>query len=318
MDNPPNPSTSNTEKAPLEVSVTQEVLQTTSSLCAGAHPQILLQTARLELIPPTGVGLLMMARAIFDSGSQRTYISSQLRDRLKLPTASTERIQIKTFGSADGCDKLCDIVHLKIRVNDGETLEIAALVVPLVCSPLMSQPIDIASECYEHLTGLELADSGDSHDMLEVDVLIGSDWYWSFVTGRVIKGTSEPTAIHTKVGWILSGPVGDQVVVNLTLTSTHALRVDTFMAEPSLDDQLKKFWELESLGIPKDESSVYERFLQQISFDGRRYEVSLPWKEYHPPLPDHYELCRKRLEGLLKRLKQSPQLFAEYDKILCD
>ena len=38
----------------------------------------------------------------------------------------------------------------------------------------MSQPIDIASECYEHLTDLELADSGDSHDMLEVDVLTGT------------------------------------------------------------------------------------------------------------------------------------------------
>ena len=53
-----------------------------------------------------------------------------------------------------------------------------------------------------------MADSANSSDVLEVDVLVGSDCYWSLVTGRVIKGG--PTAILTKVGWILSGPVSSQ------------------------------------------------------------------------------------------------------------
>ena len=51
-----------------------------------------------------------------------------------------------------------------------------------------------------------MADSGDVSDTLEVDVLIGSDFYWNLVTGRVIRGKSGPMAIHTRVGWILSGP----------------------------------------------------------------------------------------------------------------
>ena len=88
--------------------------------------------------------------------------------------------------------------------------------------------------------------------------------------------------------------------------------------ERDLDDQLRQFWELESLGIVKEESSVYEKFVQKIFFDGQRYQVSLPWRENHPPLPDHFELCRKRLTGLLKRLKQTPQLLAEYDAVIRD
>ena len=63
---------------------------------------------------------------------------------------------------------------------------------------------------------------------------------------------------------------------------------------------------------------MHEQFLQQISFDGQRYKVSLPWKEYHPPLPDHYDLCRKRLESLMRRLRQNPQLLKEYDRIIYD
>lgn len=111
-----------------------------------------------------------------------------------------------------------------------------ALVVPLICSPLASQPISVSRDSHEHLLGLELADSDDGSDNFEVDVLIRSDWYWSLVTGRVIRGRTGPTAVHTKVGWILSGSVTKQVAVNLTLSSpTHTLKVDTEV-EPSLDD----------------------------------------------------------------------------------
>ena len=291
----------------------------TTTCYVGSQTPILLQTAKLRLVNLTSGNSGTLARAILDSGSQRTYVTSQLRQRLKLPTVATETIQIRTFGNSEGYNESCDVVNLGVRVKSGETLEIAALVVPLICSPLTSQPITTSGECHEHLLGLELADSADGDDLLRVEVLIGSDWYWSLVTGRVIRGKSGPTAVHTKVGWILSGPATNQTPVNLTLSSPiHTLKIDTFKVEPSLDDQLKRFWELESLGIPTDEAPVYEKFLQQIRFDGRRYEVSLPWKEHHPSLPDHYELCRKRLEALLRRLRQTPQLLKEYDGIIRD
>ena len=68
----------------------------------------------------------------------------------------------------------------------------------------------------------------------------------------------------------------------------------------------------------KDEPSVYDKFVQQISFDGQRYQVSLPWKENTPPLPDNLELCHRQLDSLLRRLKQNPQLLAECDSIIRD
>ena len=214
---------------------------------------------------------------------------------------------------------MCDVVQLAVKTKDHATLKITALVVPVICNPLTSQPIRRTQECYDHLTGLELADSAGASDNLEVDILIGSDWYWNLATGRVIRGRSGPIAIHTKVGWVLSGPTTHQeVTVNLTLTSTHALKIDTCPVEPNLEDHLKRFWELESLGITKDEASVYDKFVQRIRFDGQRYEVGLPWKEHHPPLPDHLDLCHKRLNSLLKRLRQTPQLLTEYDAIIRD
>ncbi len=291
------------------------VPRTSSVLYVGAQTPVLLQTARFQLV---GRMTETVARAVLDSGSQKTYITHRVRDTLKLPTVATETIQIQTFGTIKSCIKTCDVVNLGILTKNGGRLEIAALVVPVVCSPLNSQPINDSGKCHNHLLGLELVDSAEFNDELGIDLLIGSDWYWSLVTGKVIKGESGPIAIHTKVGWILSGPAtaSKQVAVNLAVATTHALKIDSFVAEPSLDDQLKRFWELESLGIPIHQSSVYERFLKHIRFDGKRYQVCLPWKEHHSPLPDHYGLCRKRLERLLRKLKQNPQRLSEYNGII--
>ena len=61
-----------------------------------------------------------------------------------------------------------------------------------------------------------------------------------------------------------------------------------------------------------------DSFTQQIKFTEGRYQVRLPWKPTHRPLPDNLELCEKRLAGLLKKLKTTPQLLVEYDKVIKD
>ena len=56
-----------------------------------------------------------------------------------------------------------------------------------------------------------------------MDILIGSDYYRGFATGRVLRKRTNPTAIHTKIGWVLSGPLPGidhgEGIVNL-ITST--------------------------------------------------------------------------------------------------
>ena len=41
--------------------------------------------------------------------------------------------------------------------------------------------------------------------------------------------------------------------------------------------------------------------------------MSLPWKLQHKLLPDNYQLSLRRLEGLLKRLRQTPDVQTKYD-----
>ena len=72
---------------------------------------------------------------------------------------------------------------------------------------------------------------------------------------------------------------------------------------------LKRFWEIDSMGTNNDENETYEReFLKDIDFVNKRYQIRLPWveKELMPPLPEDYNLCKGRLNFLLFRLRKDP------------
>ena len=117
---------------------------------------------------------------------------------------------------------------------------------------------------------MELADPTETCNDLEVDVLIGSDMYWSLVTGKVTRSEFGPIAIHSKVGWILSGPVDQhEVSMNLCTSSIHNLKIDTYQAETSLDCQLSRFWDLDSLGIDEDEPPVYSGVARNFGATGK-------------------------------------------------
>ena len=77
-----------------------------------------------------------------------------------------------------------------------------------------------------------------------------------------------------------------------------------------------KYWDLEMLGIQRDEPSVYEKFTEMITFKDGRYEVHLPWKEPLPPLEDHYQMSLNRLNSLLRRLRSTLEFLREYNAVI--
>ena len=81
-------------------------------------------------------------------------------------------------------------------------LYINAHTVQLICSPIQNQAIQFAVESYDHLSHMKLADSRKFSQSLEMDVdlLIGSEFYWA-VSHRGDKiGEVDPVAMKTKVG----------------------------------------------------------------------------------------------------------------------
>lgn len=81
-------------------------------------------------------------------------------------------------------------------------------------------------------------------------------------------------------------------------------------ADASLREELCRFWDYETLGIKKrgEDDNFSEDYCRKVRFDGNHYEVSLPFRDEHPTIPDNYLLARNRLNSFLKRLRSKPEL----------
>ena len=225
---------------------------------------------------------------------KKTYITQQLKETLGLKPIARERLCIKTFESHYDNLKSVDVVSLCLKNIDNDvTVTITAHVVPMICSPLNYQAVQFARKNHAHLKDIALSERNPEENLV-VDILIGADQYWNIANGEVKRGESGPVAMNTctRFGWTLSGPVENaprSETHSVNLAATHVPRIDTRrdemdVHEMDLDEKLRTFWELESIGIKQEENSVLETFKETVTFKNQRYEVGLPWKEAHDPL----------------------------------
>lgn len=81
------------------------------------------------------------------------------------------------------------------------------------------------------------------------------------------------------------------------------------------DDQLKRFWELDAIGVidrqnvhlTVEEEDALQQFNSSCHFNGDRYEVGIPWKKDHPPLVDNYQQAYQRLVSTERGLTKNPE-----------
>ena len=73
-----------------------------------------------------------------------------------------------------------------------------------------------------------------------LDVLIGSDYLWEFQKGTTIRGRpEEPVAVHTELGWVLSGPLKRQDVDSRQEVSVNFIGQDSAAFDrASLDSEI--------------------------------------------------------------------------------
>ena len=243
-----------------------------------------------------------------------SFLTERIKHALNLKTISEEKTSINSFSSKNFETTELDKVCINLKMNSSENFS--------------NQPVKYAKSNFEYLKDLNPVGSGT---MEEIDILIGSDFYWSLVTGKVKMGkTGEPNAIETNFGWALNGPLNEKAsqghVTAVNETKTHVLNLcfePTKTSDPTkaegLEIDLKKLRYLEALDIILKEKSMLDHFIKSIHLNNeRRYETNLPFKENHPLLYDHFDLCKSQLERLFKKLKNDKKLLKKYIDVFAE
>ena len=282
------------------------VTPTTSHCSIVESKSTLMGTARTEVCNPYEEEVFAFIRMLFDNASQRTYVTSCLKDKLQVPVLKKDTVLVKGFGGVESELKEVDIILIKVRTLVGHPdILIEAVVVPVVCAPLPNQNTKTVKMCYPHLQNLFLADFSDDENK-KVDILLGLDYYWSIVTGFTVHGKpGSPVASYTSLGWIVSG-------VSKLPPSQDVSSLTTVCLKASVHDEregLKSFFENESVievDSKSKEDNVLYNFKNDIAFNGEKYVVKLPEKTVHDFLPDNYWLAKKGLIANEKRLAKHP------------
>ena len=119
------------------------------------------------------------------------------------------------------------------------------------------------------------------------------------------------------MGWLLSGPIPG---TKFESTSTTAMLTVTRIDYPQ--DILKRFWDFDAIGVvdpPYSKQTVEEieamkQYDSNVSYEGGRYTVGLPWKNDHPPLVDNFDQALKRLKSVERSLKKDPKKAQVYQQ----
>ncbi|GFT64628.1 DUF1758 domain-containing protein [Trichonephila clavipes] len=125
--------------------------------------------------------------------------------------------------------------------------------------------------------------------------------------------------VETRLGWSLQGKCDERS----DCTLVHLVHSE----EESISTELRRFWEIESLGIldkgsvtlGNGDEEILSEFDKSVNFVDGRYRVNLPWKPgMREALQNNKTVARKRFEGLVRRFKCDHELFCEYKDVIDD
>ena len=289
-DDPPPPQKTPTDPPKSNVvqdSSTQATpVVNTATATSKERREVLLQTVFTNVQSPDG-SKEIKARILLDSGSQRSYVTNSLKSKLNLNPVKTETLNLNTFGNKRLTKQKCDLVEVSLKGTNSYH-SISVLCFPKICSPLPTT-IDISQ--YPYLKDLEFADCSvlNGHDTnSDIDILIGSDYYFDFILENIVRGDGGLVAVESEFGWLVSGPktCNEEFTgvscTNLIIEENYPFSNPEFRVENGSNDELKsiveRFWETEAIGVENKPKHDRTDFLRNTKFKAEEghYEVKLP------------------------------------------
>ncbi|XP_055383858.1 uncharacterized protein LOC129613708 [Condylostylus longicornis] len=289
--------------------------QTYSINTTNQSSQILLATQLVKIINPIS-GRCQVARALIDPGSQTSFVSETLAQQIGLKRKEI-CAQIHIVGQTS-------IAQIKFSAkfflgtlshSDLEQIEVTGLLLQKLTHMIPEKVVirDDSVVIRMHLRRLKLADP-EYYIPSKVDLLLGADVYGRILLNGAEKGpVGIPIAQRTIFGWILSGEVQE---------SSHTTNfISNFYKYGNLNEELKKYWEIEKISTKKlltlEEEQCELRFMRtHTRLSKGKYMVELPLR----PESDEtsFEKTRNvavsRLLAMERRFKNDEGLKNNYKK----
>ncbi|XP_020909539.1 uncharacterized protein LOC110247453 [Exaiptasia diaphana] len=242
----------------------------------------------------------VMCRALLDTGSTSSYISSFLLNLLNVKPAETLTRRLKTI--VGFFTRRVETYNVEISDTSGECV-LPVSVTKADCKELLS--LDNPNypgilKKYSYLKGVQMEDTATKEKLPVHVILVANEYTKIKMAGYQRAGNiGEPVAEKTRFGW--------------TIMTTGAVDTQAMLFTQTASCDYKELCRLDVLGLQDtpsgDQQAVYAEFKDQLKRDPKGwYETGLPWKGDHPPLQNNKAGSLRRLETLVNKLRRNGQL----------
>ncbi|GBN44277.1 hypothetical protein AVEN_211376-1 [Araneus ventricosus] len=290
-------------------------INTSNKLEVAARSSVLLQTCTAVVRYPES-DKFEPVRVLLDNGSMRTFINREISKKLKLNVIRKESLSVYAFGARQAKEQSYNVVRLKLENRDEPSLhiEIEALETEQISATTLPVPETNISKKFNKLKGLQLADCVENKDK-NISILIGADYYYEIVSGRLKRLNDKLVATETIFGWCLQGYIG---------LTNDLLSLKIVVDERNISDQLQQFWKLENLGVGSEsqeehsfDADIMKEFEAGITYQDNRYKVKFPWKSNMKHLlNNNRDIASRRFSKLKSNFINDPPLFSDYKKVI--
>lgn len=238
--------------------------------------RVLLATATVYIHSATGDKFPV--KALIDKGSEAAMISEKLAAKLNL-LRKADNSAIKGLGDVP-VETSNEIVSFQIssHIDPSFVIDIPeATTMKKITGDLPVVPV-LRKE-WPHLQGIKLADMHFDRPS-SIDILLGAEAFEQIIMDGIIqKRDDSPTAMNSRLGWLLFGVVkgGPQASHNFVVRKCLVAH-----KSQQLEGLLQKFWETEEIQeirkLTNKEQLAEQIFTNSVHKDiNGRYEVALPF-----------------------------------------
>jgi Putative peptidase (DUF1758) len=149
-----------------------------------------------------------------------------------------------------------------------------------------------------------------------IDLLIGAEWFYEIHMNKQLKIHERlPPLQETVFGWVVGGSLTSKEPQTTTFCAL------SLPSNADLQNELKRFWEIESCDNPRpmtvEEKLVEQHFTDTVRRqpDGR-YVVTLPVKPNLTNLGDSRPMALRRLYALERRFARDPAIKESYTEFI--
>ncbi|XP_056631434.1 uncharacterized protein LOC130441674 [Diorhabda sublineata] len=201
-------------------------------------------------------------------------------------------------------------VNIRSNINSIE-FKINCLIIPQITDKLPAFSFD--KNILDIPKNLTLADP-NFNESSQVEMLVSASLFWKLLRiGQISLGHNKPVLQKT-FGWIISGEIPQTIANYLTRCN--------FISNSEIDNQLKKFWQIEEYeNAPVSSNDVEIEALfkttTQRAEDGR-FIVRLPLKLPSNLLGESKNIALKRLHSMENKLKGNDNLKQQYGQFMSE